>query len=206
MSDLVLYTNPMSRGRIARWMLEETGAAYTTKVITFGAQMKGDAYRAINPMGKVPALQHNGHIVTEVAAICAYLAETFPETNLAPKPDERASYYRWLFFGAGPVEAALSNHAMGFNPSAEQSRFVGYGCYQDVINTLEQALSATPYLTGARFTAADLYIGAQINFGLQFKTIEPRPVFLAYSEKIKQRPALLRANALDDAELEKLQK
>lgn len=204
MADLILYTNPMSRGRIARWMLEETGAPYSTQIIPSGQTMKGADYKSVNPMGKVPALKHNGHIVTETAAICAYLADVFPQSDLAPQPDEKASYYRWLFFGAGPVETAVSNHACGFNPTEEQSHFVGYGSYETVMDVLDQALSATPYITGERFTAADVYIGAQINFGLGFKTIDARPSFLAYSERLKERPALQRATALDDADMAKM--
>lgn len=203
MAELTLYTNPKSRGRIARWMLEETGAPYTVNIVPFAA-MKGSDYCAINPMGKVPALEHNGHIITETAAICAYLADIFPDAGLAPTDGERASYYRWLFFGAGPVEAAISNHAMGFIPSKEQSAFVGYGSYENVMDVLDQALSVTPYITGSRFTAADVYVGAQINFGLGFKTIEARPSFIAYSERLKTRPALQRATALDDADIAKL--
>jgi glutathione S-transferase len=203
MTDLILYTHPMSRGRIARWMLEETGAAYTTSIVPFH-EMKGTEYRTINPMGKVPALKHKQHIITETAAICVYLADTFPDAKLSPTADERADYYRWLFFGAGPVEAAISNHAIGFNPTEEQSRFVGYGSYETVMDVLDQTLSTKPYITGSRFTAADVYIGAQINFGLGFKTIDARPSFLAYSERLKERAALQRATALDEADMAKI--
>jgi glutathione S-transferase len=102
--ELVFYTNPMSRGRIARWMLEEIGQPYRTEVLTFGETMKAPEYLSINPMGKVPAIRHGDTIVTECAAICAYLAETFPEKALAPRPEERSRYYRWMFFAAGPLE------------------------------------------------------------------------------------------------------
>lgn len=203
MSDLLLYTNPMSRGRIARWMLEETGAAYATSIVPF-ADMRTENYRAINPMGKVPALKHKQHIITETAAICAYLADVFPDAKLTPTENERADYYRWLFFAAGPVEAAISNHAIGFNPTEEQSRFFGYGTYETVIEVLDQVLSTRPYITGERFTAADVYIGAQINFGLDSKTIEARPSFLAYNERLNKRPALQRAAALDNADIAKV--
>ncbi len=115
MSDpIIFYTNPQSRGRIARWMLEEVGAPYRTEYVSFGEAMKSPAYRAINPMGKVPTIVHGTRIVTECAAICAYLADAFPERDLAPPPAERADYYRWLFFCAGPLESAVSNRAFGF--------------------------------------------------------------------------------------------
>lgn len=118
--DLVFYTNPQSRGRIARWMLEEAGADYRTEVVDYAARMKSPEYLAINPMGKVPAIVHNGKVVTEGAAICAYLAEAFPQAGLAPQPHERANYYRWLFFAAGPVEQAVTNNFAKFDPSPEQ--------------------------------------------------------------------------------------
>ena len=105
--DLTLYTNPMSRGRIARWMLEEAGAAYDVVLLDYASTMKAEPYLSVNPMAKVPAIVHRGRTVTECAAICAYLAEAFPDAGLAPRDDERADYYRWLFFAAGPVEAAV---------------------------------------------------------------------------------------------------
>ena len=112
--DLVFYTNPMSRGRIARWMLEEVGCSYRTELLEYGTTMKAADYLAINPMGKVPAIRHGDTIVTECAAICAYLADVFPDAGLAPPPDARGAYYRWLFFAAGPLEAAVVNHSLGF--------------------------------------------------------------------------------------------
>ncbi|MBD0274707.1 MAG: glutathione S-transferase, partial [Acetobacteraceae bacterium] len=112
--ELVLYTNPMSRGRVARWMLEETGCAYRTEVLEHGA-MKSPAYLSVNPMGKVPAIKHGDAVVTETAAICAYLADAFPDAGLAPPPGNprRGPYYRWLFFAAGPVEAEMTGRALG---------------------------------------------------------------------------------------------
>ncbi len=106
MSDLTFYTHPVSRGRIARWMLEETGRPYETVVLTF-EEVQRPAYSTINPIGKVPALTHRGKLITETAAICAYLAEVCPEAGLAPKVEELADYYRWLLFMAGPGEAAV---------------------------------------------------------------------------------------------------
>ena len=99
--DLIFYTNPMSRGQIVRWMLEEVGAPYEPRILDYGTTMKDTAYLAVNPMGKVPAIVHDGKVVTECAAICAYLADAFPAAGLAPDPADRADYYRWLFFTAG---------------------------------------------------------------------------------------------------------
>jgi len=198
MSDLVFYTNPMSRGRIARWMLEETGVPYRTEVIDY-AVMKGPDYLAVNPMGKVPAIAHGGHVVTECAAICAYLAEAFPEAGLAPTADERASYYRWLFYCAGPMEAAITDHRYGFDPTPEQSRAVGYGSYETAVDTLEKAVSAHPYVAGDRFTAADVIVGSTIGWGTQFGTLPKRDAFLAYFARVSDRDACRRANELDNA-------
>ena len=171
MTDLKFYTNPMSRGRIIRWMLEETGAAYEPVYLSYDETMKGADYLAINPMGKVPAIVHDGKIVTECAAICAYLADAFPEAGLAPPPADRADYYRWLFFAAGPVEAAITNKSMGFIPDDEQMRTAGYGNFDLMLSTLIGAVSKSPFMCGERFTAADVYLGAQVSWGLQFGTL-----------------------------------
>jgi glutathione S-transferase len=197
--DLVLYTNPQSRGAIARWMLEEVGAPYRAEVLGFGPPMKGD-YRAINPMGKVPALVHRGTVVTECAAICAYLADVFPEAGLAPPPGARAAYYRWLFFAAGPAEAAVTNRVLGVELNDKQRGFVGYGSYRAVMDALETAV-AGPFIAGDGFTAADVYVGSFIGWGMQVGTVEPRPAFQAYWDRIKDRPARARAAALDQAAL-----
>ena len=199
--DLVFYTNPASRGRMVRWMLEEVGQPYRTEVLGYGAAMKAPAYLAVNPMGKVPALRHGDVVVTEVAAICAYLADAFPEAGLAPPPGDamRGPYYRWLFFGAGPFEAAVTNTVLGVQVPAERQRMVGYGSMADVTATLEAAVSQPGYLAGERFSAADVYIGSQIGFGLMFGSIEKRPAFAAYWERLRHRPAALRARAMDDA-------
>ncbi|MCO5734062.1 glutathione S-transferase family protein [Rhizobium sp. SSA_523] len=200
MSSLLLYTNPMSRGRIARWMLEEVGLAYEVKVLAFGPEMKSADYRAVNPMGKVPALQHGGNVVTECAAICAYLADVFPETGLSPQTDaERAAYYRWMFFAAGPLEAAVSNRSLGFEVPADKRPMMGYGSYPQVIDTLEQAVSQSDHIAGDRFTAADVYVGSHLMWGMEFGSIEKRPAFEAYVAHIAQRPAHIRATELDDA-------
>ena len=199
--ELILYTNPMSRGRIARWMLEEVGQPYKTEVLDYASTMKAQAYLAINPMGKVPALRHGDAVVTETAAICAYLADAFPQSGLAPPPGHRlrAPYYRWLFFAAGPIEAASSNKALGVVVPPERERMMGYGNFALALKTLEDAVSRGHYLAGDNFTAADLYVGSQIGFGLMFGTIEKRPAFVQYFQRISARPAAVRAKELDDA-------
>ena len=154
MSDgLVFYTNPMSRGRVARWMLEEIGQPYRTEILHFGTTMKEPAYLAINPMGKVPAIVHDGTVVTETGAICAYLADAFPHAGLAPPPGDRlrGSFFRWLFFGAGPLEAASVNESLGVAVPTERKRMVGYGSLGDVIDVLDAQLSRDQYLVGAKF-------------------------------------------------------
>ena len=199
--ELVFYTNPMSRGRIVRWMLEEVGQPYRTELLDYGTTMKAPAYLAINPMGKVPAIRHGDAVVTECAAICAYLADAFPEAGLAPPPGDRlrAPYYRWLFFAAGPVEAAVTNKALNVVVPEGRERMVGYGRFADVMNALEAAVSQGDYLAGNSFTAADVYVGSQIGFGLMFGTIEKRPAFERYWARISARPAALRAKQIDDA-------
>jgi glutathione S-transferase len=200
--DLIFYTNPMSRGRIARWMLEEVGAPYRTEVLDFGTTMKAPAYLAVNPMGKVPAIRHGDVVVTEAAAICAYLADAFPQAGLAPEPGSRlrGPYYRWLFFAAGPLEAAVTNKALGFlAPEGRGQAMAGYGSYEAVMDALEGAVSRGDYLVGDRFTAADLYVGAHLAWGLMFGSIDKRPAFERYAARLEARPAAQRANALDDA-------
>ena len=197
--DVIFYTNPMSRGRIVRWMLEEVGCPYRAEVLDFAAMRRPD-YLAVNPMGKVPAIRHRGHVVTECAAICAYLADAFPEAGLAPPPAERGAYYRWLFFAAGPLEAAATNHAMGFEVTGErQQGMAGYGSYQRVMDALEALVPAEGYIAGPKFTAADVYVGSHFGWGLQFGSIEKRPGFAEYWARVSDRPAQRRATALDDA-------
>lgn len=202
---LILYTNPMSRGRIARWMLEEVGETYTAEIVAFGGEMKDAGYRALNPMGKVPTLVHGKTVVTECAAICAYLADAFPTAGLAPSPARRADYYRWMFFAAGPLEAAVTNRALALDVPAGRERMIGYGTYADVMDTLEFALRSNPYIAGDAFSAADVYVGSQIGWGLQFGTIEKRAVFEQYFGRLALRNAYLAANAKDDAAMADIQ-
>ena len=202
MSDLVFYTNPMSRGRIIRWMLEEVGQPYETKVLRWETgETKTADYLAINPMGKVPAIVHDGVVVTECAAICAYLADVFPKAGLAPPAHSplRGPYYRWLFFGAGPIEQAVGAKVVNLEPTIEQRISLGFGCLEDVLGAVEGAVKGRPYLVGDGFTAADLYLASHLSWGMNFGTIEKRPAFQTYVERHLQRPAAQRADAIDNA-------
>lgn len=201
--ELVFYTNPMSRGRIARWMLEEIGQPYRTEYLDFGTTMKAPDYLAVNPMGKVPAIKHGETIVTEGAAICTYLAETFPQAGLAPTAAERGNYFRWMFFAAGPMEMAVTNRALGFEIPTERLRMAGCGSLDHVFDTLERAVSASPFIAGDRFTAADVYVGSHVGWGLAFGTIEKRPAFIDYWSRVSDRDAYRRGNELDDAAMPK---
>lgn len=196
---LTLYTNPRSRGRIARWMLEEVGQPYDTVVVPYGPPMKAPEYLALNPMGKVPTLVHGDTVVTETPAILAYLADAFPAAGLAPPLAERGAYYRWLFFAAGPMEAAVTDQALGVKVEAKQQGFVGYGSAQLTEDTLAAALAGRTFIAGDRFSAADLYLCAKLDFALAFGNLPKRPEFLAYCAAHAQRPAKRRAAALDDA-------
>ena len=202
-TELVLYTNPMSRGRIVRWMLEEIGCPCRAELLDYGPPMKSAAYLAVNPMGKVPALRHGGTVVTEAPAICAYLADAFPEAGLAPPPAARGPWYRWLFFAAGPLEAATTNRFMGWQAPPDREGMLGYGTFAVVMNTLEQALerslTAGGWLAGEAFSAADVYVGSHIGWGLQLDSIDKRPAFVDYWSRLAARKAYQRATALDDA-------
>jgi glutathione S-transferase len=198
---IVFYTNPMSRGRIVRWMLEEVGQPYRTEVLEFGTGMKAPDYLALNPMGKVPAIVHGEVVVTECAAICAYLADAFPQAGLAPPAGARlrGTYYRWLFFAAGPIETAVTNRALGLVTPQGREAMAGWGTFTTVMDTMEAAVSHGKFLLGERFSAADVYFGSQIGFGLMFGSIEKRPAFERYWQGISSRPAALRAREIDDA-------
>ena len=197
MADLIFYTNPQSRGRIVRWMLEEVGQPYDTEIIPYEA-MKSERYLAVHPLGKVPAIKHHGRILTECAAICAYLADVFPEAELGPRGDEKADYYRWLFYAAGPLEAAISNQAMGWQVPPERERMFGYGNFERAIAAVDEMLSLRDYVCGDRFTAADVYVGSQIMFPMQFGMLDKRDSFVGYAERLQQRDAYKRATAIDE--------
>jgi glutathione S-transferase len=197
MAGLIFYHNPQSRGRIVRWMLEEIGQPYETEVIAYD-RMKNPEYLAVHPLGKVPAIKHNGHVVTECAAICAYLADVFPQAGLGPRPDEKADYYRWLFYAAGPFEAAISNQAMGWQVPPERERMFGYANFDKAIAAVDELLSLRDYVCGDRFTAADVYLGSQIMFPMQFGMLAERGSFTRYRDRLQARDAYKRANQIDE--------
>ena len=208
MPDLVFYTNPQSRGRIVHWMLEELGMPYQTVWLEYGEDMKSAGYLAVNPMGKVPALQHKGTVVTEAAAICAYLADCFPDKQLIPPAGDArsASYYRWLFFAAGPLEMAATAKALGWQVAEDKSAMIGFGTYGDTLNALETALAPGPYICGDQFTAADVYLGSSLGWGMMFGTIDKRAVFESYVKRLYARPAALQADRLNEEFLASQQK
>lgn len=203
--DLIFYTNPMSRGQMVRWMLEEVGAPYETHILDYDTAMKAPDYLAINPMGKVPAIVHNGRVVTECAAICAYLADAFAGAGLAPAPADRAEYYRWLFFAAGPVEQAVVSKHLGLEPEGEQRRMAGFGTLDQTLDTLETAVTGKNFVAGDRFSAADVYVGSHIDWGLQFGSIPSRPAFEAYVAPLRERAAYKRAKQIDNALIAEMQ-
>jgi len=200
MADIIFYTNPMSRGRITRWLLEELGQPYDTVMLDYGTTMKDPGFLSINPMGKVPAIVHKGRVVTEGAAIAAYLADAYPEAGLLPPPHARADYYRWLFFAAGPLEAAIIDRALGMMEiPADKQGMVGYGDYDRAVATLEAALDGRAFIAGDAFSAADVIVGSQVGWGIDFGTLPKRPAFEAYWAGLRDRPARQRAARLDDA-------
>ncbi len=194
---LTLYTHPMSRGRMARWMLEDLGQPYETVVLDCATTMNAPGYLALNPMGKVPAVVHDGHVLTEVAAICTYLADTFSEAR--PMPANTAAFYRWMFFGTGPLEQAVINTSLGWVPAPDQERRTGYGSITRVATTLTAHLSANAHICGETFSAADVFVGSQIGWGLRFGTMPANDTLTSYWQRISTRPASARANATDDA-------
>ncbi len=192
-TELRLYTNPQSRGNVVNWMLEEIGEPYEMEILDYGPPMKSPDYLAIHPMGKVPALQHGDVFVTETAAILCYLADVFPEAGLAPAPEHRGDYYRWMFFASGCLEPATSNHAAGWDPVPEMQPRFGYGSYELTLSVLADALKGKQYLVGDRFSAADVLVGAYLGFSMEFDIVEKRPEFTAYCDGLNSRPAALRA-------------
>lgn len=200
MSDIIFYSNPQSRGRIVSWMLEELGEPYQTEWISYGEQMKSAAYRAINPMGKVPAIKHKGAVVTEAPAICTYLALQYPEKKLIPaKGDPRlADFTRWMFFAAAPLEMVITTKSMQWPVTPENSRSLGFGTIDDVINALELAVSKGPFVCGDQFTAVDVYLGFALFWGMQFGAIDKRAALESYVSTVLARPAAIRATEIND--------
>ena len=204
MSKLVFYTHPQSRGRIVHWMMEELGEVYETVWLEYGSTMKAPEYLAVNPMGKVPALRDGDTVVTESAAICAYLADRFPQRGLAPPHGDpaRAAYYRWLFFTAGPLEQATTATALGWQVPEGRSGMVGFGSLGATLDAVEAALRPGAHVCGAQFTAADVMLGSALGWGMMFGTIDKRPAFEAYVARLQQRDAAQRALRINEARLQ----
>ena len=199
MADLTLYHASPSRSSVVLWMLEELGQPYAIKLIKLseGENLKPD-YLAINPMGKVPALEHRGTVITEVAAICTYLADEFPQAKLAVPvgTPRRGVYLKWLFFGPSVFEPAMIDRAF---PRKEEARAssLGWRGFDQVLDIVAKAIGQGPWLMGEQFTAADVVIGANIRWGMIFKMVPERPEFAAYAARIAARPAAQRAEAKD---------
>ncbi len=204
MSDITFYTNPQSRGQIVHWLLEELGVPYDTEWIEYGEQMKSPDYLAVNPMGKVPAIKHRNAVVTEGAAICIYLAVSYPEKGLVPAlGDPRlADFYRWMLFAAGPLEMAMTTKSNAWSVAEEQRRSVGFGSYEEALSAIEGALVVGPFICGEQFTAVDVYLGSTLNWGMLFGTVEKRPAFEEYASRLQSRAAAKRAIQLNEAYME----
>lgn len=188
--DLIFYYAPRTRADMALWMLEETGASYHLELLRMNkGEHKQPGYLAINPMGKVPAIQHRGVVVTECGAICAYLADTFPEADLAPPPGtpQRGAYYRWMFFTSSCIEPAMLDKA--FDRPPVMPKTAGHGDFDSVMDAVSSAVSNTEYVAGDRFTAADLVLGATLNYGMMFGIIPKRDEFSAYVDRLTARDA-----------------
>jgi len=198
-NTLTFYTNPQSRGQIIRWLLEELGQPYETVILDYGTTMKGPDYLAINPMGKVPAIKHGDQVITECAAICAYLADAFPQSGLLPPPEHRGAYFRWLFFTAGPLEAIFTAKAIGWEVPADKQGMAGFGSFDLAIDTIETAVKDRAFIAGDAFSAADVYVSSLLDFMLDFKMLTPRPAFDAYLEPLRARAAYVRAKEIDAA-------
>ena len=194
MADLIFYTNPQSRGQIAHWLLEELGEPYETRWVAYGAEMKTPEYLSINPMGKVPAIVHKGAVVTEAAAICAYLAAAYPSKGLMPEGSPSlADFYRWMFFAAGPLETAVTARSMKWEAAPEKSSMLGFGTYGDTLGAVCRHLEDREFVCRGGFSAADVYLGSQLIWGMRFGTIEPREVFNNYAGRLAGREAYKRA-------------
>lgn len=203
MAELILYSNKMSRGRIVHWMLEELAIPYRIEWIEFGPRMKVRSYTEINPMGKVPALKHGEGVVTETPAILTYLADTFADKGLIPPQGsaERAAFFRWMYFIAGPLESATTTKFMGWVPpettplGTSARGFLGFGSLDLTLSTIENHLNLHTHVCGEQFTAVDIYLASHLGYSMMVaKTITPRPIFIEYVKRLNQRPAKLRVD------------
>ncbi|MEO6388924.1 MAG: glutathione binding-like protein [Croceibacterium sp.] len=205
MAEYTFYFNPMSRAQIARWALHEAGADYEPVLVTW--EHKPQALLDANAMAKLPTIIHHhgghDHVVSEAAAVCHYLAE-MSAPALLPQAHEKADYFRWLFFAAGPVEAAITAHSLGWT-APDREAMVGFGSYARTMDALDGWLSGHAYVCGERFTMADVYVGSAVNWGLQFGSMPARDSFKAYWERLSARPAYLEASGIDNAMIAEMQ-
>ncbi len=196
---MIFYTNPHSRSQIVRWALEEVGEPYEIKTLHYGEEMKDPEYLKINPMGKVPTLVHNEKVITEAAAICLYLASVFPDKDLMPEdPREKADFFRWLFFAATPLEMAITFKNLNIDVPQEKERMVGFGTYDRTVSVLAESLQQKPFVSGDHFSIADVYVGSQVGWGLEFGTLPKKQEFINYWDRLKDRPALIKAKQKDE--------
>jgi glutathione S-transferase len=201
---LEFWTNPMSRGQIAHWMLEELGQPYTTNWMAWG-QHKSPEFLAVNPMGKLPTVRHDGKVITEAAAICLYLADVFPQAGLKPSGAALADYYRWTFFASGPIEHAVTSKALGWTASPGSDMMLGFGSFDAAVGALEGHLKSVDFVCGGGFTAADVYVGSAVDWGLAFKTMPSLPAFEAYAARLRERKAYQSAKAINAAKTAEMQ-
>ena len=201
MAQFTFYTVAMSRGQISRWALHEAGADYQHVMMDW--ETRPASFKSINPMNKVPALVHHtatgDHTITECAAINHYLAETHPDKALLPEAHEKAAYFRWLFFAAGPLEQAVMAKMLGWQVPEGKGSTAGFGSLDLALSVMDDWLKSHDFIAGSRFTMADAYVGSQFVWGLRFGSIPETPAFRAYVERITQRPAYAEANAIDAA-------
>jgi glutathione S-transferase len=195
---LKLYHAVPSRASTAHWMLEEVGEPYELELLDLkGGDQRSPAYLALNPMGKVPTLVDGDLVVSEVSAICCYLADAYPKAGLAPAIGDvrRGAYLKWLFFGPSCVEPAITDKALQREPVPRST--AGWADYDTVVEVLRAALAKGPYLFGETFIAADVVVGSAISWGLTFKLLPELPEFAAYRDRLLARPALQRQMAQD---------
>jgi glutathione S-transferase len=197
--QLTLFHASPSRSSIVHWMLEELGEPYRLEVLNLRAgDQRKPAYLAINPMGKVPTLKDGDVVVSEVAAICCYLADTYPKAKLAPPIGDkrRGDYLKWLFYGPSCLEPAMIDKALNRPPAPRTT--AGWADYDTVIEVLRSAVGAREYLLGEQFTAADIIIGSGLRWGMLFKMFPDLPEFVTYVDRLKARPAMQRQLAKDE--------
>ena len=200
MAEYMFFFNPMSRAQIARWALHEAAADYDPVFVPW--EDKPPALLAANPMGKLPTIIHHApggdRVVSEAAAVCHYLAQA-SAPDLLPQEEEAADYFRWMFFAAGPLEAAVTSHAFGWEPTERQRMTAGFGTFELTIGTLAGWFETHDYVCGTRFTMADVYVGSQVDWGLTFGGIPPEPPLVAYADRLRERQAYRAAKSIDNA-------